>query len=117
MDKVENYAEDIQNHLEAKKLTRKQLESIVGKLSFAASVVPERPFLFCLTKRIYSVKQPWHWAKMTREMRRDLETWLFFLKNHNGITLFRSLQVTPSDAINMASDVSDQGFGAFYGSQ
>ena len=116
-EKVSKYTEDVQNTLASKKITRTQLESLVGKLNFAAAVVPARPFLFRLTRRIYSVKKSFHFIRITREMRRDLSTWLTFLRTYNGITFFRSLRLTSSDAINMASDASFIGFGARYGSK
>ena len=115
-DKVINYSMEIEEHLDRKRLTRKQLESVVGRLNFAAAVVPARPFLYRLSKMIYTVDKPYHYVKVSKEMRRDLETWHKFLHNYNGITFFRSLKVIPSDAINMASDASFKGLGGCYGS-
>lgn len=116
-DKVEKYSEEVEHIITlAGRISRKQLESVVGKLNFAAAVVPARPFLFRLSKRIYSVSKPYHWIKVTKEMREDLKTWLEFLRNYNGITFFRSLKLIPSDAIRMASDASFLGFGGCYGS-
>ena len=47
----------------------------------------------------------------------DHQTWDSFLSQYNGITYFRFLGTISSDAINLASDASDMGFGACYGSQ
>ena len=116
-DKLTEYREDIQAVLFRHKLTRNELESLVGKLNFAASVVPARPFLRRLIDKIYTVRKPFHQIRCTAEMRLDLHTWVTFLQNYNGTTFFRSLGLVASDAIHMASDASHQGLGARYGSK
>ena len=100
--------------LTQKKLTQKGLQSLVGKLSFAAAVVPARPFLRRLIDMIYTVKKPFYFIKITAEMRKDLTTWLHFLSNYNGITYFRMLKILPNDHVNMCSDASILGMGATF---
>ena len=116
-DKLLKYSSEVKSYLggEQKKISRKELESLVGKLSFAAAVVPARPFLHRLVIKIYSVKKPHHRIRITAEMRSDLRTWLTFFNQYNGITFFRSLYITPSDAIELSSDASHQGFGGRFG--
>ena len=116
-EKTKSYVQDIETYLTRKKLKQKELQSIVGKLNFAAAVVPARPFLYRLIKKIYSVYKPYHKIWLTAEMKEDLRTWLQFLKNYNGVTLFRALNLTPSHAINLGSDASSKGLGACFGDQ
>ena len=116
-DKLEEYRADIQLALQHRKIRRKAMESLIGKLSFAASVVPARAFLRRLINTIYTVQKPYHYIQITKGMRQDLITWVQFLNNYNGITYFRALNVADSQVINMSSDASKLGFGACYGSQ
>ena len=116
-EKLSQYSLDIQETIQHNKIKRSQLESIVGKLSFAASVVPARPFLRRLIDQIHTVDKPHYRIRITQPMREDLNTWLTFLHNYNGITYFRALQIAHSSTINMVSDASQPGFGACFGKQ
>ena len=116
-EKLSVYLEDIQAVLFRQKLSRNELESLVGKLNFAASVVPARPFLRRLIDQIHTVAKPFHKIRCTAGMKLDLQTWVIFLQNYNGVTFFRSLGLIASDAIHMASDASHKGLGARYGSK
>ena len=116
-EKTESYVKDIEVYLNRRKVTQKELQSIVGKLNFAAAVVPARPFLFRLIQKIYSVHKPHHKIWLTCEMKEDLKTWLQFLREYNGVTLFRALKLTPSHAINLGSDASLKGLGACFENQ
>ena len=116
-DKLAEYSEEIKSLITCKKLTKRQLESLIGKLNFAASVVPARPFLRRLINLISSVDKPYHFLRITKGVQEDLETWLAFLQSYNGITYFRALQIAHSTTIHMVSDASKMGFGACYGSK
>ena len=117
MDKVEPYAECVETTLQHKRVTRKHLESLLGKLSFAATVVPARPFLRRLFNLLDVVQKPYHYIRLTKAARSDLLTWLEFLQQHNGMTYFRCLKMVSSSAINLGADASKAGLGACYGSQ
>ena len=115
-DKVRSYAASVQLTMEASKVTRTQLESLVGKLSFASLVVPARAFLRRLIDLLCTAKHPHHRIRITREVRKDLQTWLSFLSSYNGRTYFRMLGTVDSPVLHMYSDASKQGFGATFGS-
>ena len=115
-DKLQAYAMAVTNTMACKHLRRSELESLVGKLSFAASVVPARAFLRRLFDLVHSVKKPFHYVP-TRETHQDLLTWSSFLSNYNGVTFFRSAKATTSTVLNMASDASKMGLGACFGSR
>ena len=116
-DKLRAYATAVTNTTARKHLRRSELESLVGKLSFAASVVPARAFLRRLIDLVHAVKKPFHYVRITRETHHDLLTWSSFLSNYNGVTFFRSAKATISTALNMASDASKLGLGACFGSR
>lgn len=114
-DKLTEYGDDIHTLLKHEKTTKRQLESLIGKLNFAASVVPARPFLRRLIDLVNTVEKPNHFIRLTHGTKRDLLTWLQFLDSYNGVTYFRALKITNSQEINMVSDASHLGFGACYG--
>ena len=113
--KVRSYCEELQSSSQRSKLTQKELQSVVGKLSFASTVVPARSFLRRLISRIHSVERPYHYIKLTRDMLEDIYTWLQFLDQYNGVTYFRSLKILPKNHLNMGADASKLGFGCTFG--
>jgi hypothetical protein len=116
-DKLEQYSEDIRNATLHSKIKKRDLESLIGKLNFAASVVPARPFLRRLIDLLCTVSKPYFFIRITNSVKRDLLTWLDLLTRYNGITYFRALQIADSATIHMVSDASKLGFGACYGSK
>ena len=89
------------------------MEFLIGKLNFAASVVPARPFLRRLIELIHPNLKPHHFIRLTQEAKEDLAIWEIFLKQYNGKTFFRTLHMT-STTLHMASDSSHIGFGACF---
>ena len=113
-DKVQSYASVLHDFLDRKRATKHELQSLVGKLSFAVSVVPGRPFLRRLIDVMTTVKKQCHFVNIGPELKKDLRTWLTFLSRYNGVTYFRMLSVS-TDEIRMCSDASFMGFGATFG--
>lgn len=110
-DKLETYVESIHTFSNRLWVTKTQLQSVIGQLSFAASVVPARAFLrrlidkLCINKRLIMI---------TPSMLRDLETWLKFFQSYNGVTYFRAISILPNSHYNMGADASRQGYGATF---
>lgn len=115
LGKLQLYKQEVQSALLSSSLTQKQLQSIVGKLSFASMIVPARAFLRRLIEKIYTVSRPTYNIRLTEAMKEDLKVWLNFLTNYNGVTLFRALKILPSGHFNMGADASKVGFGAVFG--
>ena len=115
IEKLKEYENDIRLATYMKKMKKSDLESLIGKLNFAASVVPARPFLRRLINLLKTIDKPHYFIRLNKGTQRDLYTWLSFLENYNGITYFRALKMCDSTAINMVSDASKKGFGACYG--
>ena len=113
-DKITRYTSDI-NTMRVKRTSKKRdLQSIIGKLSFASSVVPGRAFLRRLIDLLCTAKKPDHFISLSSECKLDLLTWCVFLKSYNGITFFRSLNYLDASFLNMQSDASPLGFGATF---
>ena len=60
------------------------------------------------------MKKPFYKIRITQEVRADLDTWLTFLQEYYGITYFRSLNIIPSDVIQMSADACGLEFSAHY---
>ncbi len=72
-----------------KACTRKELESLLGHLSHAASVVrPGRTFLRELFNLLHVVKGPNHWVRLNIKARADIAWWRCFLRDWNGTSFF-----------------------------
>ena len=90
---------------------RRDAESIVGKLSFAAQVLPgARPFMRSMIDSIHRCTNRYTPVRIDSCFRSDIDFWLENLSNWNGKQLWRSAR---SVQIVIATDASLQGFG-FY---
>ena len=94
--------------------TRRKLESFVGHLAHAATVIrPGRIFLrqlFCL---LAGVHQPHHFVRLNAAIRADLQWWSHFLQVWNGMSFFPP----PTPSSHVYSDASGSyGCGAFVAS-
>ena len=86
-----------------KSCTRKKLESLLGHLSHAATVIqPGRIFLRHLFSLLSLANKPHHFIRLNLAARADLQWWTCFLQRWNGTSLFS--RQTPS--IHVYSDAS-----------
>ena len=115
LDKLSMYKASLIKSKDDGVLSHKELESLVGKLSFASSVVPARAFLRRLIDLVHADRRPNFPITLSKETIADMETWVLFLENYNGVTFFRSQNIIPSSHLRMASDSSMIGYGATYG--
>ena len=93
-----------------KACTRRELESFLGQLSHAASVVrPGRTFLNQLFSLLQGVKAPSHYVRLNAGARADLAWWKCFLQSWSGSSFFP----LRNPSIHIYSDASGTyGFGA-----
>ena len=94
-----------------KACTRKELQSFLGHLSHAASVVrPGRTFLRELFNLMHRTKAPHHHIRLTAGARADVAWWKCFLQHWNGSSFFPP----PNPSAHVFSDASGSyGCGAF----
>ncbi|XP_069131661.1 LOW QUALITY PROTEIN: uncharacterized protein [Argopecten irradians] len=110
-DKLNHFACLLQSYVSKKRASKKQLETLCGKLSWAAQVIcGGRTFL----RRIISMKNAMadthHKALLSPGFFKDLEWWLSFLHFFNGTQqILNSKPVT-----SLQSDACDKGAGAYY---
>ena len=114
-EKYEELVALLQCWCDKKKCTKRQLLSLIGSLSFAAKVVkPGRMFLRRLIDLSTTVDRLHHHIDLNSEARADIQWWLEFLPQWNGVSMFQSDIVT-SVSLSLFTDASFQGFGAVYG--
>ena len=108
--------EELQSFSTRKKCTKRQLLSLIGKLSFACKVVPAgRIFLRRLIDLSMTVKCLHHHIRISQEAQRDIIWWQDFLSTWSGSSLILNTHWTISPSMNLYTDASgSEGWGAFW---
>lgn len=97
-----------------KKATLQQLQSLIGLLNFACSVViPGRTFLRRIIDLTIGLSKPQHYRRLTLEARADIAAWLLFIVNFNGRALFLPTNFVTSESLDMYTDASNIGMGGY----
>ena len=77
----------LKSWLPRKHATLKDLQSLLGKLNFAASTIQAgRIFVSRLINNINSFPQKGH-GKITQDMKKDINWWIHFMEQFDGITI------------------------------
>ncbi|XP_060085027.1 uncharacterized protein LOC132564393, partial [Ylistrum balloti] len=91
MDKLEKMRDCVKLFSRCRKVTLKELQSLIGLLNFACRVVlPGRPFLRRLIDLTCGLTKPHHHRRLSKEARADLAAWGLFLDYFNGTSMFLS---------------------------
>ena len=116
-DKVESAIPDIKFMYKRKKVSLRDIQSLIWTLNFAHRVViPGRAFLRRLINLTMGVKKCHHLFRLTMEARLHPSAWLFFLQSFNGKSVLLPNKWTSSNEIKMYSDASRAGCTAILGS-
>ncbi len=115
-DKLSSLLDLILAFSKKKKCTKRELLSLIGKLSFAAKVIPSgRTFTRRLIDLSTSVSKLSHHISLTSEARKDIEWWGSFLPTWNGKYKILDLKTTPCPSLNLFTDASGaHGFGIYF---
>jgi hypothetical protein len=96
--------------------TKRQLQSLIGKLQFAAHCVrPGRIFIARLLRSLRNSKSGCPF-KIYKEFRRDLQWWHKFFPLYNGVSLTPRLEWSPPDSI-VETDACLSGCGGISGTE
>ena len=116
-DKLEKCRFMLREFLKRKKVSLKEMQSLIGLLNFTCSVVlPGRTFLRRLINVTVGVRRPTHLIRLTRDVKEDLKMWLQFLDHFNGKSFFLDFIWLSSRALNLYTDSSGSlGYGAIFG--
>ena len=107
----------VQSWLSRHRPSKRELLSFIGKLSFAAKVVPAgRLFLRRLIDLSTTVAKLHHHIRVTADARADIAWWARFLPSWNGgVSMFLDPSWTDADTLNLFTDASGTlGFGAYF---
>ena len=99
-----------------KSCTRQELESLIGTLQHACTVVrPGRSFLRQAITLLSLAKQPHHHIRLNTSFRSDIAWWQAFATQWNGCSLLSTIS---SPSVELTSDASGfWGCGAWWGSK
>ena len=108
-EKLARLQETLQSWSGKRSCTRKELESLLGRLSHAATVVRQgRTFLRQLFPLLSLDRASHHYIRLNAGARADLLWWRLFLRGWNGTSFF------PAASVDVVSDASGSyGCGAF----
>ena len=117
-DKLTKCRTLIQDFITRKKVTLKELQSLIGLLNFTCSViVPSRTFLRRLINLTVGIKRPRYFIRLNRETISDLQLWLTFLEAYNGRSFFFDYVWLSSTKLHLYTDAAGSlGYGAVFGS-
>ena len=102
-DKLARTIATVQSWSRRKVASKRQLQSLVGTLSHAATVVPHgRTFLRRMMETMKIPTRPQHYVRLNGKFRSDLQWWACFLPQWNG----RSILPLPHPAHWFCSDAS-----------
>ena len=115
-DKLAKCKSSIQELLSKRSVRLRDLQSTLGLLNFACSVVvPGRAFLRRLHDLTIGVKEPYHFVRITCDVKEDLRVWLNFLEHYNGKSFFLNPVVQTSNSLRLFTDSAGSlGYGAFF---
>lgn len=89
--KTEEIVLQIQVVLSSEKVTLKVMQRLIGLLNFATWVIiPERPFLRHLIHTTRGLSKPYQHLMVTSEVKQDLQMWLNFFSDFNGVSVFHN---------------------------
>lgn len=118
VDKLTKVRDQLSNMSRTRKVTLKELQSLLGLLNFCCQVVPPgRCFLRRLTDLTCKVTKPHHKITLNKESRRDLQAWSLFVDHFNGRNLLLKKQWLTTSSLHLYTDAAGgSGFGAVFGS-
>lgn len=119
INKLEKCLCIVSDFLSRKKVILKEVQSLTGFLNFACSVVvPGRAFLRRLIDLTVGVHSPYHFMRLSTEVKLDLELWQSFLVSFNGKIFFHQDTWSSSHKLQLFTDAAGGlGFGAVFGSK
>lgn len=117
-DKICKIKEKLEAFSRKKKVTLRELQSLIGLLNFACSVIcPGRTFLRRLIDLTCGVVRPDFYIRFSSGARADIAVWKSFISNYNGKTVFYEDKWLSSDNLSLFTDASGSlGCAAVFGS-
>ena len=116
-DKLQKCRLLLESFCKRRKVTLRELQSLIGLLNFTCSViVPGRAFLRRLIDVTIGGRRLHHRIRLTKETKHDMEVRLKFLREFNGLSFFLDDKWSTSPPLELYTDVAgSQGYGAIFG--
>ena len=116
-DKLQKCRLLLESFCKRRKVTLRELQSLIGLLNFTCSViVPGRAFLRRLIDLTIGGRRPHHRIRLTKETKHDMEVWLKFLREFNGRSFFLDDKWNTSPPLELYTDAAgSKGYGAIFG--
>jgi hypothetical protein len=113
-DKIARIQEILENFSKRSSCTKRELLSLLGHLNFACRVIhPGRSFISYLIKLSTTVSKLSHHVSL-KSCRSDLQMWLLFLKNWNGVSFFLNDHTTVAAGLELYTDATESAFGGYF---
>ena len=88
-DKLQKCRLLLESFYKRRKVTLRELQSLLGLLNFTCSVVvPGRPFLRRMIDLTVGVRRAHHRIRLSKGTKHDIAVWLNFLSTFNGLSFF-----------------------------
>ena len=118
-DKTAKCTTLLSTSLRRKKVMLREIQSLIGLLNFACSVVvPGRAFFGRLIDLTKGVKSPHHFIGLNKVVKADLEIWQSFLLDFDGRSFFLSDAWTDPLSLNLYTDAAGSlSYGGIFGSE
>ena len=116
MPKIKEITQKTEDLLAHAKCTLKQMQSLIGSLNFACrAITPGRPFCRRLINATCGLTKQHHHLRITTDMRKDLDLWLQFFRDFNGISVFHDRFWVSNEDMQLFTDsAGGTGFGAYF---
>jgi len=113
--KVERICDFIHKLLNKSSCTKRELLQLLGHFNFASRVIlPGRSVVSYLIDLSTTVKELTDFVHLSKECKTDLEFWLRFLSDWNGVTMFHDCEFTNSFDMELLTDAAlTLGFGGY----
>ena len=114
--KIQEISESLAQLKGRKKCTKRELLSLIGKLSFASKIIPSgRTFIRRLIHLSTTVRRLSHRVSLNHDAREDINWWQNFLPSWNGRQNFLDINTTLCPSVYLYTDASGQiGFGIYF---
>ena len=119
LDKLQRCGDLLQKFLGLKCCILRDLQSLIGVLNFACSVIqPGRAFLRRLINLTMNMSKDMKLVYISNEAKDDMRTWLQFLQAFNGKSIFLDETFLSSNKLELYTDAAQsKGFAGIYKSQ
>ena len=106
-DKVQRIVQLLHTWSPKKTCTQRELQSLIGHLHHACKVMqPIRSFLRRMIYLLRCFRHHSHPIRLNTQFCRDLQRWISFFHDWNGISLLLSAAITPLLDLSISSDTS-----------